>query len=241
MKDLDYSVHYSRFHDDTEEHAESVAAWMKPMIEPFVPKDRDSLILDIGCGYGFSLRALKNLGFKRLTGVEISSQQAERCRKAGFEVTVTENTIQWLNENSGRFQFVVLLDVLEHIPVESQIEFMRAVNEALQPGCKVFLTVPNANAALSARWRFIDYTHHSSFTEHSLHFVLTNAGFSAIWMDSSKSSRFPRRLWRPGALAAVRKWIVRWCWLQVFKAEIPWEKLDGISFELNLQAAATKA
>ena len=242
MSDIDYSIYYGRFHDDTEEHAENMAVSMKSMLEPSVPVDRESPILDIGCGYGFALRALRHLGFTQLKGLEISPQQAERCRKAGFEVEVADDTIPWLKENAGQFAFVVLLDVLEHVPVASQIEFARAVHGVLKPGGKLILTVPNANAILSARWRYNDYTHHSSFTEHTLYFVLKNAGFDVIQIDAEKGiGPFPRRLWKRSAWPAIRKWIVRWCWLQVFKAELSWEKLDQISFELNLKATATKS
>lgn len=242
MSEVDYSIHYSRFHDDTEEHAELMAESLQLMLRDYVPKDCGASILDIGCGFGFALRALRRLGFKQLVGLEISTQQAERCRKAGFEVVVTDNTNQWLYNNAEKFSFIILLDVLEHLPVESQIPFARAVCAALKPGGKVLLTVPNANAILSSRWRYIDFTHCSSFTEHSLYFVLKNAGFTYINVDSSKGvGRFPKRLWQRGAWSAVRKWVVRWCWLQVHKAEIPWEKLDQISFELNLKATATKS
>jgi SAM-dependent methyltransferase len=241
MNDVDYSIYYSRFHDDTEEHAEKMAAWIKSMLEPNLPAERISPVLDIGCGYGFALRALRHLGFKQVKGLEISPQQAERCRKAGFEVAVTDDTIHWLKENAGQFAFVVLLDVLEHIPVEDQIQFARAIFEVLKPEGKVFLTVPNANAILSARYRYNDYTHRCSFTEHSLYFVLRNAGFKTIEIENEKGiGRFPRRLWRRSAWPAARKWIIRWCWLQVHKAELPWERLDQISFELNLKAVATK-
>ena len=98
MNDIDYSIHYSRFHDDSEEHAEAMAKLLKSMLEPQVPTDRQSPILDIGCGYGFALRALRHLGFKQLKGLEISPQQAERCRKAGFEVEVTEDTASMAKE-----------------------------------------------------------------------------------------------------------------------------------------------
>jgi 2-polyprenyl-3-methyl-5-hydroxy-6-metoxy-1,4-benzoquinol methylase len=241
MSNFDYSIYYGRFHDDSEAHAEQMASWLRGVLDADVPADRTLPVLDIGCGYGFALRALRNLGFTQLQGLEISAEQAERCRKAGFAVVVTENTIEWLKQHPGQFAFIVLLDVLEHVPIQFQIDLMRAVYAALAPGGKVVLTVPNANAILFGRWRYNDYTHFSSFTEHSLYFVLKNAGFENIWMDTSKGiGRFPHRLWRRSNWPGVRKWLVRWCWLQVFKAEIPWEKLDDISFELNLKGVATK-
>jgi SAM-dependent methyltransferase len=241
MSDIDYSIHYSRFHDDSEKHAEEMADWTKSILEAVVPEDPEAEILDIGCGFGFALRALKKLGFNNITGVESSQNQAKRCLKAGFNVHVTENTIDWLKHNSDKYSLVLLLDVLEHISVSSQIDFVRAVHGTLKPGGKLFLTVPNANAILSNRWLHIDFTHYSSFTEHSLFFVLKNSGFTSIQIDAEKGlGKFPKDIWRRSTWPLVRKWIVRWCWLQVFKAELPWEKINNISFELNLKATAKK-
>jgi SAM-dependent methyltransferase len=240
MNRFDYSIHYRRFHDDSETHAELMAKQMAVLLNGHLPNDRSAPILDIGCGFGFALRAMRNFGYTNLMGLEMSVEQAQRSRKAGFQVVVTGDTIAWLREHSGNFAFIALLDVLEHVPIDLQIDLAQAIRESLQPGGKLLLTVPNANAILSARWRYIDFTHHSSFTEHSLHFVLRNAGFKQVEIDASKGlGRFPKRLWRRSELRALRRWIIRWCWLQVHKAEIPWERLDDISFELNLRAVAS--
>jgi len=244
MADFDYSLHYRRFHDNSEKHAEETAAWQQLMLAPHAPADREAPILDIGCGFGFALRALRNLGFKKLTGLEMSPQQAGYCREAGFNVEVTGNTAAWLRSHPGQFAFVVLLDVLEHVPVEEQIDFTRAIHEALQPGGKVFMTVPNASAIIASRWRHLDHTHHTCFTEHSLHFVFLNAGFKSLDVEAEKGiGRFPRSVWKRTEWPAIRKWIIRWCWLQVHESELFFDPkgIKQISFELNLRAVATKA
>lgn len=242
MADLDYSVYYGRFHDNSESHARKIAGVMRWVLGGDLPADRSAPIVDIGCGYGFTLRALRDAGYSNLVGLEISTQQAEQAKRAGFVVEVTDDTTGWLRERPGRFALAVLFDVLEHVPPSAQVEFLRSIHASLKPGGVVLLTVPNANAILSSRWRYNDFTHHSSFTEHSLFFVLKNAGFESIEMDTRKGLRsMPWRLWRAEERIAFRKWLIRWCWLQVHKAEIPWENLDDISFELNLRATAAKA
>jgi SAM-dependent methyltransferase len=239
MNQPDYSIYYRRYHDESENHAEKMARMMGSLMRAHLPTDRSVPIIDVGCGFGFALRAMRNFGHTNLLGLEMSPEQAQRSRNAGFEVVVTDDTIAWLKAHRGQFAFVSLLDVLEHVPTDLQIELARAIHEALQPGGKLFLTVPNANALLATRWRYNDHTHHCSFTEYSLYFVLKNAGFEEIKIDASKGlGRFPKRIWQRHARQSLRQWIVRWCWLQVFKAEIPWEKLDDISFELNLSAVA---
>ena len=128
MSDFDYSIHYSRFHDETESHAFAMAEWLKGLLEPHIPSDRTAKVLDVGCGYGFALRALRSLGFTDIQGVELSPQQAEHCQKAGFAVEVTNDTILWLEAHAGQFDFVVLFDVIEHVPVADQINFLRDIH-----------------------------------------------------------------------------------------------------------------
>lgn len=242
MSAYDYSIYYRRFHDESDAHAETMARHMSSIIAADLPDDRASAVLDVGCGFGFALRALQSLGFRDIQGIERSPEQARACGNAGLPVTLCDDSIAWLLSHPQAFDCVLLLDVLEHVPRDEQIDLLRAIHSCLRPGGRLIVTTPNANSILAARWLYNDYTHHSSFTEHSLHFVLANARFEAIRLDNAKGiGRFPRRLWRRSNWVAVRKWIVRWCWLQVFKAELPWEKLDDISFELNLKAVAFKA
>jgi len=241
MSDYDYSIHYKRFHDeqgiDTAPRTDVLAGRIKLHLN--LPAE--ARILDIGCGFGFALSALRRLGYENTLGLELSAQQAEIARGVGHTVVVTDDSIEWMRSHPESFDFVLLFDVLEHVPVPAQIDFLRALHTALRPGGTLLMDVPNANAILSSRWRYIDYTHHTSFTEHSLYFVLRNAGFEKIWIDSNKGiGRFPRRLWLRSARLDARRWLVRWWWFQVVAAELHWQSIADISFDLNLTATATK-
>ena len=240
---VDYSIHYKRFHDESEAHALSMAEWLGNYLREDLPEDRSAPVLDVGCGFGFALRALRAAGFRNVHGVEISPHQAGVARRGGFDVSLVADTVGYLRGNPSRFGAILLLDVLEHIPVSGQIEMVRSIREALLPGGRVILTVPNANSPLAARWRYIDFTHHCSFTEHSLHFVLSSAGFENVHMDNEKGiGAFPKCWWQRKHRDALRKWIVRFVWLQVFKAELhASERLDDICLELNLKAKAFNA
>lgn len=241
MNEFDYSLHYRNWHDESPEHRAIMERSKAAEIGRNFKLAPTARIVDIGCGFGFALGGLRALGYQNVMGVEQSPQQAAVCKAAGFEVEVTNDTIKWLKEHPDQFDGAILFDVLEHVPVAIQIDFLRAVYTALRPGGTLLLTVPNANAILAARWLHIDYTHFSSFTEYSLAFVVVNAGFLKPWISNEKGiGRFPRRIWRRRNWPAMRKWLVRWCWLQVFKAEQSYEPIENICFELNLTAMAKK-
>ena len=239
----DYSVHYARFHEEGAVYAERKAATVRAEIGPYLPSEveRSGEAIDIGCGYGFGLLALKGLGFARALGLEISEPQARRARALGLDVVVAEDAGIWLSANRERFSVALLLDVLEHVPVGRQIEFLRSIHQALAPGARLIVQVPNANSILASRWRYIDHTHTSSFTEHSLYYVLRNAGFSDVEISAEKGLGRPSlRLWRGDARTGWKRWVIRWLWLQVYRAEIPWERTEDISLGLNLKAVAIK-
>jgi len=56
MTDIDYSRYYSRWHDDTKEHAENAGRGDYKALARFLPEKRDASIFDFGCGMGFRPR-----------------------------------------------------------------------------------------------------------------------------------------------------------------------------------------
>ena len=103
----DYSIHYKRFHDESEAHAVAMAAWLGVYLKGNLPEDKSIPALDIGCGFGFALRALRTAGFLNVRGIEVSSHQATIARRGGFEVSVVTDTIDFLKRHSGYFGIVL--------------------------------------------------------------------------------------------------------------------------------------
>lgn len=236
---IDYSIQYSNWHDTSPEHADSMAANLWKQYGKWAPTALNEPILDIGCGYGFFLRALQNAGYVDVLGLELSEQQAIVARQHGHAVEVTDDTVRWLETTGKSYALITMLDVLEHIEPSLQLRLLEASRSALKPGGRLLIQVPNANAILASRWLHDDWTHYTSFTEHSLAFVLKCSGFADVFIETEKGlGRLPKRIWRRSGWIALRKWLIRWAWLQVHKAEIPWENIDDISFELNLVAVA---
>lgn len=180
MMKLDYTRYYKNWHEDTPEHIGSVTKSFQKTLAPFFPKDIEADILDIGCGMGYCLLALQELGFINITGIDIDEGQIESCQKKKLNVELVVDSIGYLLNSQSKFDFILALDVIEHVPHDCQMKFVSAIYASLKPGGTFVCTVPNANSALACRWRYNDWTHHSSFTEHSLDFLLFNAGFSDI-------------------------------------------------------------
>ncbi len=180
MSEIDYTRHYSNWHSDTPEHEQKMISFYKKEIIPFYPPEKETKVLDIGCGMGFLLLALQNLGYNSVSGIDIDEGQVKSCQKKGLNVVQVDDSIAYLNENAEKFDFISAFDVLEHIPPDVQIKFLKAIKNALRQNGQFICSVPNANSVLGNRNRYIDYTHYVTFTEISLDFVLYNAGFKEI-------------------------------------------------------------
>ena len=177
---IDYSRHYKNWHSDTEEHINKMNVLYSKIIAGHFPSGKNISILDIGCGMGFLMIALKRSGYQFVSGIDTDDQQVRSCRQKDLDVTLVRDSTNFLKENTGKYDLITAFDVLEHIPASTQIDFVKAIYASLKPDGIFIVTVPNANSVLASRNRYIDHTHHVLFTEVSLDFVLYNGGFSDI-------------------------------------------------------------
>lgn len=239
---IDYTRYYNKWHPNTTEHQEYMNSYYRRVLGARLPDDRNARILDVGCGSGMALAALRKMGYSRLSGVEFSPEQADAARKKGFEVTQTEDTVGFLRGRRGEFDLVLALDVLEHIPAPGQLDFVAAICGSLCPQGRLLCTVPNANSVLASRWRYNDWTHHFSFTEHSLDFLLYNAGFDPISVHPAEFHERPRLWWLPVG-GSRHWWALRffrfWRRLEMM-AELGPEQGRSVPLSLNLLAVAVK-
>ena len=243
--DIDYTIHYKYWHSNDPGHVESMASHVEWMIKGFLPPGLTGRALDIGCGTGFALIALRNLGFAA-EGVDIDPGQIAECKKLGLQADVCSNVERFLEEREQTYSMVLMLDLLEHIPVHLQVALVRKVYRSLVPGGMVVVQVPNAGSILASRYRYIDFTHYCSFTEHSLRFLLMNGGFNELIIPGATPQPRPSlRLWRADArrsfFPVLRRKLFRWLWRQAILSELgDTAEAHVIPLELNLTWAAQR-
>src|ERR1022692_1674342 len=138
----DYTLYYRNWHDESESHAAKMCDFYKGFLGPHLPPPSRKSVLDIGCGMGFALRAMREYGFEHVQGVDVSPEQIDACQRLGEPGELVGDTCAFLSTCPRKFDVVLLLDVLEHVPTNKQIEMMRAVMDVLAPGGRVILTVP---------------------------------------------------------------------------------------------------
>lgn len=147
------------------------------LLHPYV---EDGSLLEVGCGSGRYLDLMRELGWKRVVGVDFSQRAVEQAREAlGLEVFWGELKDAGLEADS--FDAVSLSHTLEHVP--DPVGFLRDTWRVLKPGGRLAVIVPNVESLASRVYR--DFwlaleppRHLVNFNRAGLLMALERAGFS---------------------------------------------------------------
>lgn len=184
------------------------------LYKEFMPADKSAQILDIGCGAGHFLYFLNKKGYIDIQGIDISAQQIDFCRKKISEKVTQADAFDFLADKKEIYDVISSHDVLEHIPKEKVIPFLRLVYAGLKPGGVFFAKTPNMGNLFSLRLRYADFTHQVGFTEKSLRQVFWIAGFRDIRILPSYDHGLRQKV----AAAIIRFFICKLMWYQGYVA-----------------------
>jgi 2-polyprenyl-3-methyl-5-hydroxy-6-metoxy-1,4-benzoquinol methylase len=134
----------------------------------FLPDDLGAPILDLGCGTGGFLDALRSAGYSCVEGVDLSASQVHAAAARGLMGITHAPALDYLRTRSNRYAMISAFSVLEHHTRPELFELLDAVREALRPGGCLIAVVPNAKGLFGAHVRFADITHELSFTPTSV-------------------------------------------------------------------------
>lgn len=146
----------------------------------FIPSLKKAKILDVGCGAGHFLYYLEKKRFTDFLGIDISPQQVDFCRENVTQRVKEADAFEFLQAQENAFDAIVANDLLEHIPKEETIPFMKLVHTALRDKGIFLVRTPNMGNPFSVYPRYKDFTHEAGFTDRSLYQVFWTAGFRDI-------------------------------------------------------------
>jgi SAM-dependent methyltransferase len=173
------SRHYARLGDEAR-HRAGKQRQLALTYGALLPADRSAPMLEIGPGFGPLLELLRrDLGYAGATAVDVSAEVVAHCNRILPGSTEhAADTVAFLAGHVERFERVFALHVLEHLRPADARALARAVHDALAPGGRFVVEVPNqANAFTGGYLRYADPTHEHGYTEWSLHHLLETAGF----------------------------------------------------------------
>lgn len=136
-------------------------------------------VLEVGAGRGAFIRVAVRRGWSAVAN-EVSETGLASLRDTGAEVV--GGTVEDAKFPDARFDFVVSLEVLEHLPDPARhlVELARIT----RPGGLLLLTTPNFDGLsrrwLGIHWRVVDAGHIGYFTPRTLRSALLRAGYGHL-------------------------------------------------------------
>jgi SAM-dependent methyltransferase len=136
----------------------------------------EARVLDVGCGNGGLLLALRERGFRSLVGMDPSEGCVTRMQQQGLEAFRG-----WLGDlapGQQKFDLIILSHVLEHL-LEPR-PALASLQVLLAPGGRVYIETPDASRYVdfpSVPWYYFDSEHINHFDMHSLDNLARVSGF----------------------------------------------------------------
>lgn len=151
------------------------------LIKRCFPENKEAKIVDLGCGVGGYLNAVKKAGYKNIEGVDASPEEVAVAHRLGLIEIKQQDLFSYLGKCANdSVDVILLLDVLEHLKKHEVIHFMEEAYRVLTKGGRLVLHVPNAEAIFSGKVRYSDFTHENAFTSKSIAQIATYAGFQSV-------------------------------------------------------------
>jgi SAM-dependent methyltransferase len=192
---LDYDHYY---HEGNLEVPAFVRKRLDETVAQFDGERRTGRWLDVGCGAGTLMEAVRDRGWD-VVGTEVSASAAEAVRAKGFDVRAGE--LRQLGLETASFDVVSMVEVVEHVPDPRAL--LAEARPLLRPGGALYATTPHGRG-ISARllrtgWSVVAPPEHLQlFSLRGLRSALESAGFV---VDSAKTQAVnPSEL-----LAALRR------------------------------------
>ncbi len=150
-----------------------------------VPTDRDSVILDLGCGYGSLVSMLKNNGYSSVKGVDISEEQVQKAQELGISEVVHSDLFNYLNKDDITYDCIIGIDIIEHFSKEELMKLLSLIKTKLKKSGKVIFRTPNGDAPFGSTYYYGDFTHEVVLNYFSAEQIMLTSGFNSVEILSS--------------------------------------------------------
>ena len=87
------------FHLDIEKKLSTDSNILSREILPLIPSDKNSALLDMGCGFGSLIYTLKKKGYTNLKGIDLSEGQVKVAHELGLTEIELQDLLPYLKNN----------------------------------------------------------------------------------------------------------------------------------------------
>jgi SAM-dependent methyltransferase len=198
-----FSGHLSSIRNPTHDEFEAAIPVWRARLKNWLPEDKQSSILELGCGYGALLHFLCSEGYENVKGVDLSGEQVALAKSFGAINVVEADVRKYLAKDDADYGLILAFDLLEHLDLDEQLDVLDLIGDHLKPNGLFVFQVPNADGPFSGRYRYSDLTHHTSFTKTSVRALLNASDLELV-------AAMPAEPVVHGVVSAIR-WILWKC------------------------------
>jgi 2-polyprenyl-3-methyl-5-hydroxy-6-metoxy-1,4-benzoquinol methylase len=149
-------------------------------ILPLLNTAKEGIVLDLGCGYGELLMLLKEKGWSRSYGIDISQEQIAKAKELGLQTVEVADAFQYLAGKKESFSIITAIDIIEHFSKDELLKLLGYIQSALRPGGTAIFRTPNMDAPYTSTYAYGDFTHQSLLNYSSAEQLFRSAGFSQV-------------------------------------------------------------
>ena len=183
------STHIGEIYNDIHRSYQSKYYLWKSYFKNALPKDLKAPIIEIGCGMGQNLYALKKFGYKNVLGFDISRECVEFCKQKGFHVVWSTDVLKLSKqaEYKKKFEYIIVYDLLEHFMPMDAVSFLRSLRQLAENNAQICISFPNGEFPFNMPQRYIDVSHKFLYTSASLSQLLRLSGMKIEYITSIPS------------------------------------------------------
>jgi 2-polyprenyl-3-methyl-5-hydroxy-6-metoxy-1,4-benzoquinol methylase len=150
-----------------------------PQLEPWMRDvPRSAKCLDLGCGNGTVLHALRTLGFQHLEGVDLSEEQVAVARAEFPQVEQMDIFLKLSKAHENEYGLMTLFDVMEHLKKDEIISLLALIKSRLSHRGTLIVHCPNGESPFVGPVHYGDLTHETIITPASARHLCTLFGFT---------------------------------------------------------------
>jgi SAM-dependent methyltransferase len=170
----------SRSAEEIERSFEHSARFYRSLLGSRLPRDKSALVLDLPCGEGALLYALRLMGYQNLLGYDLDANRLATGRKLGLPLHQGDVFEVIESQADGSVGAVLAVDFIEHIEKGDVIRFLALAHRKLSRGGMLLVRTPCADSPQGPTHIFNDFTHKWAASSGVLQWLLEAAGFEGV-------------------------------------------------------------
>lgn len=174
---------------------ETQSRYYKPLIEKFIP-DKNSHILEIGCGFGGFIYSLKKLGYSNIEAIDIIPECCDFVSREFNVKAYCISVLDFFNKNNKSYDVIAAFDVIEHFSKDEIVFILQKVFQSLNENGFFIMRFPSGGSLSGLYIRYSGFTHEIAFTNYSINELFKVIGFKKVVClpETNLFPKTPKRL-----------------------------------------------